>query len=141
MKKVCGMKLLNFFEKRREREKLNEDIIRLLNCPANGNECTQHLAEINRLLSTARQSRLSKEYNRSIHHMEEALIFADRVQADRCLNCANLFRKTILTSMENVKDELEGMSKGFFKGRYIKPYQYVSRLIREREHLQQSDIA
>jgi len=128
---VNGMKLLNFAEGRRAKRKMNEDIIQLVSCPANGSVCTQNLTEINRLLSTAQQSRFSKEYGRSVFKMKEALKVADDIKAGHCANCASLFRKTILTSMDNVKDELEDMSKGLFSFRYRESFKQVSLLVNE----------
>lgn len=125
------MKLLNYIEKKSQRRELNEDIIQLVSCPANGNVCKQNLAEINRLLSTAQQSRFSKEYGRSVHMMKEALAIADGIEPERCANCARLFRSTILSSMDNVKEELEQMSKGFFQTRYKNSYNQVSVLLQE----------
>ncbi|WP_372774153.1 hypothetical protein [Mangrovibacterium sp.] len=123
------MKLLDFFESRNEKGKLNEDIIQLVSCPANGNVCSQNLVEINRLLSTAQQSRFGKEYGRSIYKMKEALEIADSIGAERCANCASLFRKTILGSMNQVKDELEVMSTGFFKKRHRESFEQVSLIV------------
>jgi len=125
------MKLLNFTEGNRAKRDVNEDIIQLVSCPTNGSVCIQNLCEINRLLSTAQQSRFTKEYGRSIHKMKEALAVADDIKAERCANCANLFRKTILSSMDNMKDELEEMSKGFFKTRYRESYKQVSVMLAE----------
>jgi len=125
------MKLLNFTEGKRARREVNEDIIQLLSCPTNGSVCTQNLCEINRLLSTAQQSRFTKEYGRSIYKMKEALAVADDIKVERCANCAALFRKTILSSMDNVKEELEEMSKGYFKTRYRESYKQVSVMVAE----------
>ncbi len=109
------MKLLNYLDVRPTKPVVNEDIIQLVSCPSNGSVCTQNLAEINRLLSTAQQSRFSKEYGRSIEKMKEALRVADEIKPDRCSNCASLFKQTILNSMDNMKEELEDLSKGWFK--------------------------
>ncbi|WP_163707791.1 hypothetical protein [Mangrovibacterium lignilyticum] len=125
------MKLLNFTEGKNAKRKLNEDIIQLVSCPANGNVCSQNLVEINRLLSTAQQSRFSKEYGRSIYKMQKALAIADGIQTERCANCAVLFRNTILSSMDNVKEELEEMSKGLFSTRYRESFKQVSTLVQE----------
>ncbi len=125
------MKLLNVFERGNGKIPVNEDIIQLVSCPANGTVCTQNLSEINHLLSTAQQSRFSKEYGRSIYKMKEALAIADEIKAERCSNCACLFRKTILSSMDNMKDELEEMSRGYFKSRYRESFRHVSKVIRE----------
>lgn len=123
------MKKLHFFGRKADSEGQNAEIIQLVSCPANGDACLQSLAEINSLLSEARQSRFSKEYGLSVHNMKLALAIADGIEGERCLSCARLFRSTILQSMDSVKDELEEMSGGFFKKRYKDSYKEVSLML------------
>lgn len=118
-------------EKKSVRGKLNGDIIQLVSCPVNGNVCSQNLAEINSLLSTAQQSRFSKEYGLTIVKMKEALAIADGIESERCMNCAKLFRNTILNSMDSVKDELGQMSKGIFHSSYRNSYQELKVMLDE----------
>lgn len=122
------MKLFSFVEN----EDDSRDIIELVSCQWNGDNCSELRPQINRLLRAARKSRLNKEYRKAIDEIVEAYYLTDRNTLEGCQACNSFFRETMLNSVILITAELKRMSEGFFrKKRYTDVYLYSSEKVDE----------
>lgn len=121
------------------REDDNRDIIELVSCRWNGQKCSGVRREINRLLRSARKSRLNKEYRRAVDEISEAYFLTDQVTDGDCQGCLSFFRETMLNSMILIDAELKRMSSGLFRGkRYQEASLFASQKVDELKKHQQS---
>ena len=88
--------------------------IELVSCPLEGSNCKEHRMVINREFYASQNFFHNKDYSRSILALKIAFDKTFEIQKTSCLNCAELFRKTITQSLENIHDDLYKMSKGIF---------------------------
>lgn len=101
----------------------NDDKIELLSCPHGSQSCKEHLLFINKNYSKALNYHLEKDYLSSIEMLKSAYYKAAELQESQCLQCSSVFRSTIIQSLENIKNELQGMTSGIFKKKqYLKSY-------------------
>lgn len=133
------MKLFSFVEN----EDDGRDIIELVNCQWNGDNCSELRPQINRLLRSARRSRLNKEYRKAIDEIVEAFYLTDSNTLEGCRVCTGFFRETMLNSVILITAELKRMAEGFFrKKRYTDVYLYASEKVDElcRHHQSKKGI-
>ncbi|QGY43999.1 hypothetical protein GM418_10120 [Maribellus comscasis] len=89
----------------------------LIRCERNGVRCKSHLAFINEEYSISETYLQNKEYQKSIEALNEAFYRTYQLKETTCINCAKMFRSTIIRSLEDIQIELKGMSQGLFKTR------------------------
>ncbi|MGV8095034.1 MAG: hypothetical protein AB2L24_24535 [Mangrovibacterium sp.] len=117
------MSLLSFVE----REDDSRDIIELVSCQWNGENCSDIRQEINRLLRSARKSRINKEYRKAIDEIVEAYFLTEQNTKDDCQQCLEFFRETMLNSLSLITAELKKMTTGFFRDkRYQEVYLFAA---------------
>ncbi len=92
-----------------------QDKIELVECKFGGHNCKDHLSEINKNFLDSGNYQRSKDYQRSIEALKNAYNLTFELQESSCIRCAELFRSTIIQSMENMSNELHRMSTGLFK--------------------------
>jgi hypothetical protein len=91
----------------------------LVNCPQDCTNCKLFLFEINRLFHESEQYQVAKEYQFSVISLKKAFEKTFQLISPVEQQCADLFRFTIIESLENIHQELKRMTKGFFRsGRY-----------------------
>ena len=93
----------------------NSNKIELVSCPRNGVKCKNHLAAINEDYSESSIYHQNREYQKSIEALNNAFTKTFELKEDTCTKCANMFRSTIIQSLEDIHLELHSMSKGLFK--------------------------
>ncbi len=98
----------------------NQNKIELVNCKSGGKNCKEHLSVINKSFLDSGNYQRSKDYQRSIESLKNAYDLTFELQEASCIRCAELFRSTIIQSMENMHDELHKMSTGLFKTKRFK---------------------
>jgi hypothetical protein len=95
------------------------DKIEILDCPHECWNCKLILVDINRLFYDSEQYQIDKEYQFSVLSLKKAFEKTYELVLPVEQQCANLFRLTIIESLENIHQELKRMTNGFFrKGRY-----------------------
>ncbi len=123
------MSVLSFVERE---EDDSRDVIELVSCQSNGDNCSELRPEINRLLRSARKSRMNKEYRKAIDEIAEAYYLTDHNTKDSCQGCIGLFRETMINSLNLINTELKKMSSGFFRDkRYREVYLFSSQKLDE----------
>jgi hypothetical protein len=101
----------------------NQDKIELVNCSQGGKLCKNQLSVINESFLKSKRYHRDKDYERSIEALKMAFSETFEFQESLCVNCAGLFRSTIIQSLEEMHTELQEMSSGLFKsGRYKASY-------------------
>lgn len=104
----------------------------LLDCHQNCKNCKTVLAEINRLYAESEQYQLDKEYQFSILALERAFNKTTELVEPSEQKCTQLFRLTIVESLENIHRELKKMTAGFFrKNRYKASYQLAEKTLND----------
>jgi hypothetical protein len=119
-------------------EYLNEkqDKIELLSCPRNGIICQEHLVVVNKCYVESEHYRKERDFERSIDTLKSAFYKTTELVESPCSKCASLFRLTITESMENMHNELENITTGFFgKKRYQASYLLAGKVLREFENV------
>ena len=100
-------------------DKSNDKII-LMHCQRHGTRCKDQLAEINRNFKISAFYHQNKEYEKSAEALSKAFSLTYELQEKTCAKCADMFRSTIIQSLENIHTELHNMSTGFFKTKRFK---------------------
>lgn len=93
----------------------SQDKIEVSGCKKDQLVCMNYLPEINRLLKESDVFFRERDYNRSLEALEQAYQVTHELRQSDCLKCADIFRATIVESLEEISAELEGMTKGFFR--------------------------
>ena len=91
--------------------------IEMVNCPLDKVLCVEHLSVINKYYGESNEYHLKKDYQRSIEALKLAFNSTYKINNSSCLKCAELFRSTIISSLENIHLDLERMSTGMFKSK------------------------
>lgn len=99
---------------------MNEKIV-LVSCPFDGNDCKEHRMVINRDFYASQNYLVNKEYSRSILALKNAFHKTNELEKSTCVNCAKMFRTSITQSLENIHDDLQYMTSGFFGNRRFHP--------------------
>jgi len=108
------------------------NFIEVVSCPIKEKFCTDHLDFINEKLRISRTYRSSKEFPQAIEEIRKAYYKTAEINSPVCLRCAELFRSTIIKSLEATQEDLRSMTTGFFKAkRYKSDFEFVSQVIDE----------
>lgn len=92
-------------------------------CAINGENCKNHLSEINKSYLICNQSNQNKDYSNAIEALKQGFYKSCELNDPVCLNCSRMFRSTITQSIVNIQNELENISSGLFgTKRYTKSY-------------------
>ncbi len=109
-----------------------DDKIQLVNCPRECRNCRLVLVDINRLFYESEHYQCSKEYNLSILCLKKAFEKTFEIRDLLEQECANVFRFTIMESLENIRHELKRMTHGIFcKSRFKESYLLVETILDE----------
>lgn len=101
--------------------------------------CNSILVDINRLFHESEQYQNDKEYQFSIISLKEAFEKTYELSEPAEQECANLFRLTIIESLEKIYQELKRMTNGFFRrGRYNRSYILTEDTLNEFKHILQA---
>ena len=113
-------KLFSISEKEGKYFDDKHEYIELVSCHTDSSICREQRALINHKMLTSRKLWLNKNYQHSIEELKCAFYNTDELNQPSCIQCAKLFRSTITHSMENIHEDLQKMTSGFFN---IKHYQ------------------
>jgi hypothetical protein len=91
----------------------------LIYCPHDCENLKLFLFEINRLFYESEQYQIEKEYQFSIMSLKMAFEKTWELILPMEQQCADIFRLTIIESLENIRKELRRMTKGFFRSRHF----------------------
>ena len=91
--------------------------IEMVNCSLDKVLCVEHLSLINKYYIESNEYYLTKDYQRSIEALKLAFNATYEIHNSSCLKCAELFRSTIISSLENISLDLERMTTGLFKSK------------------------
>lgn len=86
----------------------------LVSCPLNGKFCTNIRAKMNQNYQEYLDFRSTKEFDKSIDALGKVYNETMKLPESPCGNCVAFYQSTIVDSMEDVHDELKGMTKGLF---------------------------
>ncbi len=109
---------------------IKQEKIQLISCGSDGKCCENHLKKINECYAFSEESHQDKEYRQAIDILGRAYNETFEMKRESCTKCAELFRETILNSIQNMYVELRSMTTGFFKNkRYNDDYLYASKVL------------
>lgn len=103
-------------------EKFNDkkDKIELVSCPRKEIKCKEQLTLINKIYVDTEYYLSEKYYHRSIEILKSAFYITIELTDHPCVKCAELFRSTIIESLENIQSELKKSTSGFFGNKNLK---------------------
>lgn len=129
------MKLSSFFSyfgSDKDNFDKEQNKVELLGCPYNGKNCNKQLAVINKNYFDSTRYQKEKNYLKAIHMLRSAYRKTNELQQSSCAGCAELFRETINTSMENIHNDLRKMTTGVFRNkRYHEVYLEAAKALKE----------
>ena len=98
-----------------------DDKFNFVNCSVGGYYCKRNiLPEINRYYKESNVYRINKEYQKSIEFLQKAFLITQELRESCCAECVIFFQNNITETLENIRDELNEMSTGFFSTRRYK---------------------
>jgi len=97
----------------------NSGFIELVSCPVEEMFCTKHLDFINKRMKLSRNHWIDKEFPQAIEELKIAFYKTFEINSTTCLLCAELFRSTIVKSLEAIHKDLRLMTKGFIKRKHL----------------------
>jgi hypothetical protein len=97
-----------------------KDKIELLSCPGKEIKCKEQLTLINKIYVDTEYYLSEKYYQRSIETLKSAFYITTELTDHPCFKCAELFRSTIIESLENIQNELKNSTSGFFGSKNLK---------------------
>jgi len=110
----------------------NQDKFELVNCPGLEINCKKTFSAINASFLASERYLRDKDYTRAIEELKIAYVTTNEITETSCAGCAELFRSTILESLENIREDLEKMNKGFYtKKRYQSSYKLATEALDE----------
>jgi hypothetical protein len=100
----------------------NDDcgFIELVSCPGGGELCSEHLNFINERMKLSRTYWVNKEFPQAIEELKIAFNKTAELNSPTCLPCVELFRSTIIKSLEVRQKEFR-TRKGFIKRKSYSP--------------------
>ncbi len=98
----------------REEEYNKQEKFELVSCPINEKFCKELRPAINKDYLIAQQFHLNKEYQKSLESLKSAYSKTLVLTEPACAGCAKFFRDTIKQSMEEIQNEQQKRSLGFF---------------------------
>ena len=108
------------FQLKKEESKYDSESqakIELINCTLDKRMCTEQLSVINKYFHESNEYYHKKEYQRSIEALNLAFNSTYEIHEPSCLKCADLFRSTIISSLENIHLDLQKTTTGWFKAK------------------------
>jgi hypothetical protein len=112
------------------------DKIVLVNCPYDSTNYKIILFEINLLFHESEQYQMNKEYQYSVMSLKKAFEKTYELILPVEQQVANLFRQTIMESLEIIHQELRRMTRGFFRSRRFERSLMMSEeTLKEFKHL------
>ncbi len=101
-------------------------------CPVEESACLNYLSAINKSFASSHSFHLSKDYPRSIESLKYAYTMTSKMEDSFCKECIDLFRSSIIQSLENIHDDLRRMTTGFIMNKRFKPsYDMASMVLEE----------
>lgn len=97
-----------------------ESKFELLSCKRDGVSCQNHLLYINKSYIKSDRYYQNKEYFKSVEALDKAFKTTFKLDNSTCKKCAEMFRSTIIRSLEEIHTELHGMSSGLFRKKQYK---------------------
>lgn len=126
------MGLIRIVENENKYFKENEGYIELVRCPVEKNGCLDHLKMINKRMHFWRSHSLNKNFPLAIEEIKIAFYKIDEIDQPGCEKCADLFRSSILKSLESTHEDLQQMTSGFFRAkRYLSSLELATAVIQE----------
>lgn len=114
--------------------------IEVVNCPQGKEICMEQLAVINQYFLESRQSHLKKDYQKSIHALKLAFNATFEIKESTCLPHTDLFRLTIICSLETIHSDLNGMTTGWFKAKRFQSSFELATLVLDDCRMKQSGV-
>lgn len=116
-----------------------QDKIELVSCEALTKKCNKHLIMVNACFRESDNFRRDKDFGRAIEALKNAYMVTFDLTESSCFSCGELFRSTILDSLENINNELKHLSKGLLKRkRFQSSYQMCADVISELKKMSQN---
>jgi len=101
-----------------------QDKFELVKCPKKEMKCKEQLSIINQIYVDSEFFRREKDYNDSIETLKNAFYITTKFTDNPCTKCAEVFRATIIGSLENLHSELKKTTSGLFANK-----KYISSLL------------
>ncbi len=98
----------------------NSGFIELISCPAGGKLCAEQLNFINERMKLSRTYWINKEFPQAIEELKIAFNKTTELNSSTCIPCVELFRSTIIKSLEVRQKEFR-QRKGLFKRKSHSP--------------------
>lgn len=110
----------------------------ILSCPSNKKDCIPQLPAINQYFNDSQVHLLNKDYQNSIEALRLAYDITFEIKETACFNCADIFRVSIISSLENIQSELQKMTSGWFKAnRYRSSLELVTQVLNEYKRIKE----
>lgn len=97
-------------------EHLNDkqDKFQFIKCPRKEMYCKEQLSVINKIYVDSEFFHREKEYKNSIETLKNAFYITTELIENPCTKCAEIFRATVIDSIENIHSELKKINSGIF---------------------------
>lgn len=110
----------------------NSDFIELVSCPISQEFCTEHLQFINEKMRLSHIYRVNKDFSQAIEALKIAFYKTAEINSPVCFPCAELFRSTIIKSLEATQEDLRSLTTGFFRTkRYKSDFEFATMVLNE----------
>jgi len=110
----------------------NSDFIELVSCPTRQEFCTEHLQFINEKMGLSNNYRVNKDFSQAIEALKIAFYKTTEIQSPSCVQCVELFRSTIIKSLEAIQEDIRSMTSGFFRAkRYKSDFEFATKVLDE----------
>ena len=91
--------------------------IELVSCPHLEEDCKKHVSDINESFLASNKYFRDRDYTRAIGELKSAFYTTNEINKTSCFGCAELYRSTIIDSLENIHEDLQKMTTGLFKAK------------------------
>ena len=109
-----------------------ENFIELVSCPKGEEFCTEHLKFINQKMRLSHAYWVNKNFPQAIEELRKAYCKTAEINSPACIQCADLFRSTIIKSLESTHKDLRSMTSGFMKAkRYKSDFEFATKVLDE----------
>ncbi len=114
-----------------------QDKIELVNGEALTKKCSKYLSLVNVSFRESDYFRRDKDFDRAIEALKDAYIATFDLTESTCLRYGQLFRSTILESLENIHAELKYLSKGIIikRKRFQSSYETAVNTLEELKNM------
>lgn len=90
-------------------------------CPGGKLKCKDQLSVINKIYGESEFFHREKNYHSSIQSLKNAFYITLELTEKPCNKCAEVFRMTVIDSLENIRLELKKITTGIFGSKKYKP--------------------